>query len=170
MPASTGWRRSAPRKARNDPDSNRIRQGGSGRSPSNVPGKLLLRRLQYSPVVASTGRLRVSQINGCSYCIWLHSRQIKELGETGERLAAIEHWRAALCLSDAERAALEWAEFVTRIADGAPPDAAFAALRHHFDDRQIVDLTAIIGNMNSLNRMAISFQLEAPLSQVTDKV
>ena len=69
--------------------------------------------------------LRVSQINGCSYCIWLHSRQIKELGETGERLAAIEHWRAALCLNDAERAALEWAEFVTRIADGAP---AFAAL------------------------------------------
>jgi AhpD family alkylhydroperoxidase len=69
--------------------------------------------------------LRASQINGCSYCIFLHSRQIKELGETGERLAAIEHWRAALCLNDAERAALEWAEFVTRIADGAP---AFAAL------------------------------------------
>jgi AhpD family alkylhydroperoxidase len=114
--------------------------------------------------------LRVSQINGCSYCIWLHSRQIKELGETGEGLTAIEHWRAALCLSDAERAALEWAEFVTRIADGAPPDAAFAALRHHFDDRQIVDLTAIIANMNSLNRMAISFQLEAPPSQVTDKI
>ena len=97
-------------------------------------------------------------------------RQIKELGETGEGLTAIEHWRAALCLSDAERAALEWAEFVTRIADGAPPDAAFAALRHHFDDRQIVDLTAIIANMNSLNRMAISFQLEAPPSQVTDKI
>ena len=114
--------------------------------------------------------LRVSQINGCSYCIWLHSRQIKELGETGERLTAIEHWRAALCLSDAERAALEWAEFVTRFADGAPPDAAVAALRHHFDDRQIVDLTAIIANMNSLNRMAISFQLEAPPSQVTDKI
>ena len=69
--------------------------------------------------------LRVSQINGCSYCIFLHSRQIKEPDETGERLAAIEHWRAALCLNDAERAALEWAEFVTRIADGAP---AFAAL------------------------------------------
>jgi alkylhydroperoxidase family enzyme len=88
----------------------------------------------------------------------------KELGETGECLTAIEHWRAALCLSDAERAALEWAEFVTRIADGAPPDAAFAVLR------QIVDLTAIIANMNSLNRMAISFQLEAPPSQVTDKI
>jgi AhpD family alkylhydroperoxidase len=114
--------------------------------------------------------LRVSQINRCSYCIWLHSRQIKELGETEERLTAIEHWRAAPCLSDVEKAALDWAEFVTRIADGAPPDAAFAALRHHFEDRQIVDLTAVIANMNSLNRMAISFQLEAPPSQVTDKI
>src|ERR1700720_877392 len=57
MPASTGWCRSRPRKARNDLDSNRIRQGGSGRSPSNVRGKLLLRRLQYSPVVASIGRV-----------------------------------------------------------------------------------------------------------------
>ena len=106
--------------------------------------------------------LRVSQINGCSYCIWMHSRQIKELGETEERLAAIAHWRAAQCFSDAEKAALDWAERVTRIADGAPSDAAFAALRHHFDDRQIVDLTAIIANMNALNRMAISFRLEAP--------
>ena len=115
--------------------------------------------------------LRVSQINGCSYCIWLHSRQIKELGETGERLTAIEHCRAALCLSDAEIAALEVPRLrAGRPPHGAPPDAAFAALRHHFDDRQIVDLTAIIANMNSLNRMAISFQLEAPPSQVTDKI
>jgi alkylhydroperoxidase family enzyme len=99
-------------------------------------------------------------------CILGRSRSLARRGG----LTAIEHWRAALCLSDAERAALEWAEFVTRIADGAPPDAAFAALRHHFDDRQIADLTAIIANMNSLNRMAISFQLEAPPSQVTDKI
>src|SRR5262245_44949740 len=60
--------------------------------------------------------LRVSQVNGCSYCIWLHSRQIKELGETEERLMAVEHWRAARCLSAAEKAALDWAELVTRIA------------------------------------------------------
>ena len=114
--------------------------------------------------------LRVSQINGCSYCIFCILGRSKSWTRRGNRLAAIEHWRAALCLSDAEGAALEWAEFVTRIADDAPPDAAFAALGHHFDDRQIVDLTAIIANMNSLNRMAISFQLEAPPSQVTDKI
>lgn len=106
--------------------------------------------------------LRVSQINGCSYCVWLHSRQLRELGDNDERLAALKQWRSATCFSDAEKAALNWAELVTRIADGAPPDDAFADLRKYFDDRQIVDLTAIAANMNALNRMAISFRLEAP--------
>jgi alkylhydroperoxidase family enzyme len=81
--------------------------------------------LQYFPVVAPTGRVTRLADQWLQLLYFLHSRQIKELGETGERLPAIEHWRAALCLNDAERAALEWAEFVTRIADGAP---AFAAL------------------------------------------
>ena len=106
--------------------------------------------------------LRVSQINGCSYCIWLHSRQLRDLGDNDERLSALKQWRSATCFNDAERAALNWAELVTRIADAAPPDDAFAGLRKHFDDRQIVDLTAIAANMNALNRMAISFRLEAP--------
>jgi AhpD family alkylhydroperoxidase len=121
-------------------------------------------RCGFSQLLRRQVELRVSQINGCSYCIWLHSRQIKELGDTEERLAAVEHWRTALCFSDAEKAALAWAECVTRIGDGVPPDAVFEPLRHHFDDRRIVDLTAIIANMNSLNRMAISFRLEAPPS------
>lgn len=114
------------------------------------------------PLLRRQIELRVSQINGCSYCIWAHSQQLKELGETGERLAAVEHWRSASCLSDAEKTALDWAERVTRISDGAPPDAAFAELRRHFDDHQIVDLTAIAANMNALNRIAISFRREAP--------
>jgi uncharacterized peroxidase-related enzyme len=117
-----------------------------------------------APLLRRQIELRVSQINGCSYCIWAHSRQLKELGETEERLAALEHWHSASCLSDAEKAALTWAESVTRISDGVPPDAEFAELRRHFDDRQIVDLTAIIANMNALNRVAISFRREAPAS------
>ena len=106
--------------------------------------------------------LRVSQINGCSYCIWLHARQLRELGETEDRIAAVENWRSAGCFGNAETAALQWAELVTRIAEGAPSDPTFAELRRHLDDRQIVDLTAIVANMNALNRMAISFRLEAP--------
>ena len=85
MPASTGWRRSRPRKARNDPDSDGIRQGGSGRSPSNVRGYSYFDGCSISQLLRRLVELRASQINGCSYCIFLHSRQIKELGETGER-------------------------------------------------------------------------------------
>lgn len=115
-----------------------------------------------SQVLRRQVELRVSQINGCSYCVWLHSRQLRDLGDSDERIAALKQWRSAACFNDAEKAVLAWAELVTRIADAAPPDDAFADLRKHFDDRQIVDLTAIAANMNALNRMAISFRLEAP--------
>ena len=106
--------------------------------------------------------LRVSQINGCNYCIWLHSRQARDLDESGERIAGVADWRAADCYSDAERAAFAWTESVTCITDGTPPSDRFAALQEHFDDRQIVDLTATAANMNALNRLAISFCLEPP--------
>jgi AhpD family alkylhydroperoxidase len=106
--------------------------------------------------------LRVSQINGCTYCIWLHSKQARELGEAEDRIGGVESWRDADCYTDAERAAFEWTEAVTRIADGTPPDDQFAALGTYFDDRQIVDITATAANMNGLNRMGISFCLEPP--------
>src|SRR5262249_16312657 len=107
--------------------------------------------------------LRVSQINGCSYCIWLHSRQARELGEPEHRIAAVADWMSAKCFSAPECAALNWAEHVTRIAGGGPSDETFSDMQRWFDDRQIVELTAIISNMNALNRMAISFRLEAPV-------
>lgn len=106
--------------------------------------------------------LRVSQINGCNYCIWLHSRQARELGEAEERIDSVANWRNAGCYSDAERAAFAWTESVTRITDGTPPDDRFAALQAHFDDRQIVDLTVTAANMNALNRLGISMCLEPP--------
>lgn len=106
--------------------------------------------------------LRVSQINGCHYCIWLHSRQLRDLGETEDRIQAVADWRSADCFDEAECAAFAWAESVTRISDGVPPDDQFAALGAHFDDRQMVDLTAVVANMNALNRVAISFRLEPP--------
>ena len=106
--------------------------------------------------------LRVSQINNCTYCIWLHSRQARAIGEGEHRITAIANWRSASCFSGPERAALHWTELVTRVSAGAPSDDAFADLRHCFDERQVVDLTAIVSNMNALNRMAISLRLEAP--------
>lgn len=121
--------------------------------PDDAPIDQVLRRLV---------ELRVSQINGCRYCIWLHSRQARDLGESVERIQAVADWRAAGCFDAAERAALAWTESVTSIADGVPSDDQFAALGRHFDDRQVVDLTAVIANMNALNRVAISFRLEPP--------
>ena len=106
--------------------------------------------------------LRVSQINGCNYCIWLHARQARDLGETDARIDAVAGWRDADCFDAAERAAFAWTESVTRIADGVPSDDEFDGLGKHFDDRQIVDLTAVVANMNALNRVAISFRLEPP--------
>lgn len=106
--------------------------------------------------------LRVSQINGCNYCIWLHARQARELGEPEDRIAGVADWRTADCYSDAERAVFAWTESVTRITNGTPPADQFAALQEHFDDREIVDLTATAANMNALNRLGISFCLEPP--------
>lgn len=106
--------------------------------------------------------LRVSQINGCNYCIWLHARQAREIGEPEDRIEGVANWRNANCYSEAERAAFAWTESVTRIIDGTPSSDQFAALQDYFDDRQIVDLTATAANMNALNRLGISFCLEPP--------
>jgi AhpD family alkylhydroperoxidase len=106
--------------------------------------------------------LRVSQINKCSYCIWLHAKQADDLGESKERIAAIEHWQNASCFDAAERAAFAWTEAVTRIAEDTPSDALYKALFDHFTDEQVVDLTAAISSMNAMNRLAISFRHEAP--------
>ena len=106
--------------------------------------------------------LRVSQINHCSYCIWLHANQARDLSEKEERLSAVAEWQNADCFVASERAAFAWAEAVTRISEGKPSDLAYDAVIEHFTELQIVELTAAIANMNALNRMAVSFCHEAP--------
>jgi AhpD family alkylhydroperoxidase len=99
-------------------------------APGAVAGKYAANAYFDSCSIPQTLRrlaeLRVSQINGCTYCIWLHSRQARALGEGEHRIAAIANWRSASCFSGPERAALHWTELVTRISAGAPPDDAFA--------------------------------------------
>ena len=106
--------------------------------------------------------LRVSQINGCGYCIWLHTKQARDLGETNKRIAAVADWRSADCFDSSEIAAFDWADAVTRIASGTPSDTVYNSILNHFDARQVVELTATVANMNALNRMAISFRDEPP--------
>jgi AhpD family alkylhydroperoxidase len=103
--------------------------------------------------------LRVSQINGCAFCIDMHSRDLLADGLAIEKLVLVPAWREGGALFDAtERAALAWAETVTRVADTGVPDADFAAAAAVLDEKQLADLTIAIGLMNVYNRMAISFR------------
>jgi AhpD family alkylhydroperoxidase len=103
--------------------------------------------------------LRVSQINGCAYCIDMHSRDLLKEGVTIETLVLVPAWREAGRLFSArERAALAWAETVTRVTDTAVPDDAFAEVSQEFDGKELADLTIAIGLMNTFNRLAISFR------------
>ena len=103
--------------------------------------------------------LRVSQINGCAYCIDLHSRDLLKAGLPIEHLVLVPAWSEAGSIFDEqERAALEWAEVVTRLGDRGVPDSAFGAAAAVFGEKQLADLTIAIGLMNAYNRMAISFR------------
>ena len=104
--------------------------------------------------------LRISQINGCAYCIDLHSRDLMKGGMSLEKLLLVGVWREAGGLfHEVERAALAWAESVTRVADTNVPDADYKAASAVFGDKQLADLTIAIGMMNAYNRMAISFRV-----------
>lgn len=112
-----------------------------------------------SPTLVELVYLRVSQINNCAYCLDMHTRALLKKGETVEKLALLQAWREGGELFDArERAALAWAESVTRVAETGVPDEAYEAARAVFDERELVDLTIAISLMNSYNRMAISFR------------
>lgn len=103
--------------------------------------------------------LRVSQINGCAYCIDLHSRDLLKDGLATEKLVLVPAWRESGALFvETERAALAWAESVTRVAQTGVPDADYEAAAAVFEPKALADLTIAIGLMNLYNRMAISFR------------
>ena len=103
--------------------------------------------------------LRISQINNCAYCLDMHMRDLLKKGQKIEKLALVQAWAEAGSLfDDRERAALAWAETVTRVSETGVPDEAYQAARAVFEERDLVDLTIAIGLMNAYNRMAISFR------------
>lgn len=103
--------------------------------------------------------LRISQINGCAYCIDMHSRDLLKDGVTVEKLVLVPTWReGGELFGQTERAALAWAETVTRVSETGVPDADYEAAAAVFDQKQLADLTIAIGMMNAYNRMAISFR------------
>ena len=103
--------------------------------------------------------LRVSQINGCAYCIDMHSRDLLKQGMTVDKLVLIPAWReAGAVFSARERAALAWAETVTRVAETGVPDSDYEAATAEFNDRELTDLTYAIGLMSAFNRLGVTFR------------
>jgi len=103
-------------------------------------------------------KTRASQINGCAYCIDMHSKDARAGGETEERLYELDAWRETPFYSDKERAALEWTESVTLVSQTHVPDEVFENLQKHFSEKEIVDLTLAVGMINLWNRLAISMR------------
>jgi AhpD family alkylhydroperoxidase len=101
--------------------------------------------------------LRISQINGCSYCIDLHARDAERHGISTRQMLLVSTWREVDLFSDRQRAALRWAELLTRIGDGHPEDRDYEEVKAQFSDREMADLTLAIGVMNAYNRIAIGF-------------
>ena len=102
--------------------------------------------------------LRVSQINGCVFCVDLHADQARAEGETQQRLDCIAVWRECQFFDEAERAAFAWAEAVTLLPETNAPDNLYDNLKAHFTEQQVVDLTFIISLINAWNRLAVSFR------------
>jgi AhpD family alkylhydroperoxidase len=106
-------------------------------------------------------KLRASQINGCAYCLDMHWKDARAAGETEQRLCGLNAWEEAPYYSERERAALLWTETLTLVHESHASDDAFARVRPHFSDRELTDLTLLIGTINTWNRLAIGFRSEA---------
>jgi len=103
-------------------------------------------------------KTRASQINGCAYCLDMHTKDARAAGETEQRLYTLSAWRETPFFSDRERAALAWTEAVTRISEGDIGDALYDEVRRSFSDKEMVDLTLAVVVINGWNRVAIPFR------------
>ena len=106
-------------------------------------------------------KMRASQINGCAYCLDMHSKDARALGETEQRLYGLDAWREAPYYTDRERAALEWTEALTLVSEGHVPDEVYERARRQFSERELVELGMIAVAINGWNRLAIAFRSEA---------
>ena len=110
-------------------------------------------------------KTRASQINGCAFCIHMHTRDARAHGETEERLYLLDAWRESPLYSDRERAALAWTEALTHISETHAPDDVYEDVRRHFSEAETVNLTMLIGMINLWNRFAISMRNVHPVTK-----
>jgi AhpD family alkylhydroperoxidase len=110
-------------------------------------------------------KTRASQINGCAYCVHMHTRDARAEGETEERLYLLSAWRESPLYSPRERAALAWTEALTLVAETHAPDDVYEEVRGHFSEAELVDLTVLIGAINAWNRLSIGFRAVHPMNK-----
>lgn len=114
-------------------------------------------------------KTRASQINGCAFCIDMHTKDARAAGETEQRLYGLSAWRETPFYSERERAALEWTEALTLISETHVPDEIYEAVKPHFSEKELVDLTLAVVLINGWNRFAMSFRTEPGSYQVREK-
>jgi AhpD family alkylhydroperoxidase len=108
-------------------------------------------------------KIRASQINGCAFCINMHTTDARKQGETEQRIYLLDAWREAPVYTDRERAALAWTEAVTLVSQTHVPDDVYEATRAQFSEAEMVNLTMLVGAINAWNRIAISFRAIPPV-------
>jgi AhpD family alkylhydroperoxidase len=114
---------------------------------------------KLEPSLVELVKMRASQINGCAFCVDMHSKDARAEGETEQRLYALTAWREAPFFTAREQAALAWTESLTLVAQDHVPDAVYGTVRPHFTDEELVNLTLVVTTINAWNRFGISFRM-----------
>jgi AhpD family alkylhydroperoxidase len=117
-----------------------------------------VRNSSLEPRLLELVKLRASQINGCAYCVDMHTKDARALGETEQRLFAVVVWKEAPFFTERERAALGWTEAVTMVSRDQVPDEIYEIARREFSENELIDLTMAVIAINGWNRLAISFR------------
>jgi AhpD family alkylhydroperoxidase len=117
-----------------------------------------VRRSGLEPSLLELVKMRASQLNGCAFCLDMHSKDARAAGETEQRLYLLDAWREAPFYSERERAALAWTEAVTRLGAGGVPDEVYALAREHFGEEELVNLTVAVVAINGWNRLNVAFR------------
>lgn len=115
-----------------------------------------------SHTVIELVKTRASQINGCAYCLHMHTSDALKEGERPERLFLLDAWQESVMYTPQERAALAWTEALTKVADTGAPDEDYDGLKDHFSPEEMVELTFLIATINAWNRIAIGFRSHHP--------
>lgn len=116
---------------------------------------------KLEPSLLELVKMRASQINGCAFCLDMHSKDARAAGETEQRLYALSAWEEAPFFTDRERAALAWTEAITKVSDGHVPDSVYEEAKQRFTDEELVNLTWAAIAINGWNRLAIAFRFVA---------